>query len=355
MTKDALLAARSQQDPLQVHRKRIIYSAAIAAVICLLPFSISEFVRGRVTLGLAILIVTLILAIDAAAVYRKKNLPIPFALLFIPIAAGIVISVQTQGIYGAVWCYPAAFFSFFVFSRRIANLCGAVLVIFTALAVYAKADNGIAIGFSVTLTLTIVGINIVHTVISDLQSRLLNQAITDPLTGAYNRRYMQECLEDAIERTRRTALPATILMIDVDHFKRINESFGREAGDTVLKEFVDLIRTRLRRLDLLFRLGGEEFLLLLPDTKAADALNVAEQLRATVAESRFSIRTPVFVSIGVSEHQPGQSYDEWIKRVDEALYMAKEGGRNRVLSTESPITLDSPRAKTMAVRTEQRS
>jgi len=179
-------------------------------------------------------------------------------------------------------------------------------------------------------------INIILNIISDLQGRLLDQAITDPLTGAFNRRHMESCLGDAIERNRRTNSPASVLLIDVDHFKNINDRFGHEAGDSVLKSIVSLIDKRSRRLDLLFRMGGEEFLLFLSDTRSIDAVRLAEQLRASVAKSHMLADWPLSVSIGVSELRPGESLDSWIKHADSALYMAKETGRNRVVSREYP-------------------
>jgi diguanylate cyclase (GGDEF)-like protein len=153
----------------------------------------------------------------------------------------------------------------------------------------------------------------------------------DPLTGVFNRRHMERCLDDAIERQRRTSAPASLLVIDVDHFKRINDQFGHAKGDSVLKGIVSLVRKRSRKLDLLFRIGGEEFMLLLPDTREADAAAVAEQLRASIAESRLLDDGRVTVSIGVSELQPDESLDSWMKHADEALYEAKAAGRDRVV------------------------
>jgi len=142
---------------------------------------------------------------------------------------------------------------------------------------------------------------------------------------------MERCLGDAIERQRRSSAPASLLLVDVDHFKRINDQFGHAKGDSVLKGIVSLVGKRSRKLDLLFRIGGEEFMLLLPDTQEAAAAVVAEQLRASVAESPLLDGRQVTVSAGVSELQPGESLDSWMKHADDALYAAKKAGRNRVV------------------------
>jgi diguanylate cyclase (GGDEF)-like protein len=205
-----------------------------------------------------------------------------------------------------------------------------LLLVVTAL-VYHYIGLAYAIRFFVTLTLTIILANITLSIIGELQRRLVDQAIVDPLTGVFNRRHMERCLGDAIERQRRSSAPASLLLVDVDHFKRINDQFGHAKGDSVLKGIVSLVGKRSRKLDLLFRIGGEEFMLLLPDTQEAAAAVVAEQLRASVAESPLLDGRQVTVSIGVGELQPGESLDSWMKHADDALYAAKKAGRNRVV------------------------
>jgi diguanylate cyclase (GGDEF)-like protein len=216
-----------------------------------------------------------------------------------------------------------------------------LLLIISAL-VYHYIGLAYTIRFFVTLTLTIILANIVLSIIVDLHRRLLDQAIVDPLTGIFNRRHMERCLSDAIERKRRSAAPASLLLIDVDRFKRINDQFGHAKGDSVLKGIVSLVAKRSRKLDLLFRIGGEEFMLLLPDTQEAAAAVVAEQLRASVAESPLLDDRQLTVSIGVGELQPGESLDAWMKHADDALYAAKKAGRNRVVCRGLPRPGEDP-------------
>jgi diguanylate cyclase (GGDEF)-like protein len=159
---------------------------------------------------------------------------------------------------------------------------------------------------------------------------LERQAITDALTGAFNRRYFNECLHTAIERHTRFGEPACLVLLDIDRFKEINDSLGHLAGDAVLKGLVVLVRRGVRTLDLLFRTGGEEFALLLPGTTFQGALEVAEQLRTFVAAWRPIDGHTISISVGVSEVRRGQSPLEWIAESDRALYRAKRAGRNRV-------------------------
>jgi len=321
-------------DILVSYRERIMYLIAIAGVVFLTPFSINDFIQGRYTLGFAILGVVLGLGIDALAIHYKKRPPIPFGLLVLPAAGAIALSLIQQGFYGALWSYPAVLFCYFVLPRRMANLSSFALLGMSTTMIYFYISGDVALRFLVSLLLTIVIINIILNIVSELQRELLDQAITDPLTGAYNRRHVEAALDEAMERSRRTGAAASVLLIDIDHFKRVNDELGHGAGDRVLKELVRLINTRSRRLDKLFRMGGEEFLLFLPDTPVASAMIQAESLRKLIADSLILQNRPITVSIGLSAYQDDQHQSTWIKRADDALYRAKESGRNRVVSAD---------------------
>jgi diguanylate cyclase (GGDEF)-like protein len=230
----------------------------------------------------------------------------------------------------------------FALSRRMANFGSILLLGIISALVYHYIDLAFTIRFFVTLTLTIILVNIVLSIIGDLHRRLLDQAIVDPLTGVFNRRHMERCLSDAIERQRRNSAPTSLLLIDVDRFKSINDQHGHAKGDSVLKGIVSLVVKRSRKLDLLFRIGGEEFMLLLPDTQEAAAAVVAEQLRASIAEAPLLDGGQLTVSIGVGELHPGESLDSWMKHADDALYAAKKAGRNRVVCAGLPRPRSDP-------------
>jgi diguanylate cyclase (GGDEF)-like protein len=159
---------------------------------------------------------------------------------------------------------------------------------------------------------------------------LEDQVVTDPLTGAFNRRQMQTTLAAAVERRRRSGERATLLMFDIDRFKDINDTLGHTEGDRVLKSIVALVGQRVRKVDALFRAGGEEFVLLLSGTRFAEALSVAEDLRRLIQDARLVAGAHVSISIGVVELGHEQDASEWIEEADAALYRAKRAGRNRV-------------------------
>jgi diguanylate cyclase (GGDEF)-like protein len=167
--------------------------------------------------------------------------------------------------------------------------------------------------------------------------RLLEDlAVTDPLTGAFNRRHLDQCLLTAIERRARLGEGASLLLIDVDRFKQVNDTLGHPAGDHVLRSIATIIRTRARRVDTLFRAGGEEFALLLAGADLRDATKVAEELRAAIQRAPLA-EEELTVSIGVSDLRAAHTSEAWMQEADAALYMAKRAGRNRVATRDGPV------------------
>jgi diguanylate cyclase (GGDEF)-like protein len=166
-----------------------------------------------------------------------------------------------------------------------------------------------------------------------LQREFEHIATIDGLTGLRNRRWLDEMFPRQLERAARTHRPMALLLIDIDHFKTLNDQHGHLTGDAVLCRACQLMALSLRPADLLARFGGEEFALLLPDTDADAAGAIAERLRAAIeSETRQPSSTvpPVTISAGVASNQPGDTVASLIGRADQALYRAKRSGRNRI-------------------------
>jgi len=164
-------------------------------------------------------------------------------------------------------------------------------------------------------------------------------AITDSLTGLYNRRYMEAHLRSLVDEAKLKGRNLTVLVADIDHFKRINDTYGHDAGDLVLKDFAHRLQQNMRGIDLTCRIGGEEFVILMPDTDLELAGQIAERLRAQIAQVPFSIdrmtKIDVTASVGLASFDTAADTPEvLLKRADNALYAAKRGGRNRVVFAE---------------------
>jgi two-component system, cell cycle response regulator len=169
-------------------------------------------------------------------------------------------------------------------------------------------------------------------------SSAVELAVTDSLTGLYNRRYLDAHLASAVARALATEKPLCVLIFDIDHFKDVNDTYGHVAGDDVLKDFSDRLRRGVRGIDLVARYGGEEFMLVMPETDEAFARSVAERLRSDVEKVPFETRSapaiPVTVSIGIAEWRgPLDTAEDVVRRADRALYSAKREGRNRVVAS----------------------
>lgn len=155
-------------------------------------------------------------------------------------------------------------------------------------------------------------------------------AITDNLTGLYNRRKFDEVLASEIHRTQRFGGFLSIILGDIDHFKKVNDKYGHLAGDEMLRNISCLLKRNLRQVDVLARWGGEEFIILLPETAGTEAMKTAEKLRQLIKKSQNKYNVSLTMSFGVAEYLPGDHIDSLLQKADTALYRAKGKGRNRV-------------------------
>lgn len=164
-----------------------------------------------------------------------------------------------------------------------------------------------------------------------------NLSITDDLTQLYNARYFFRKLKEEINRMMRYKQPMSLLLIDIDDFKKVNDQYGHLTGDKVLKIAGGIIAAFLRKTDTPYRYGGEEFAVLLPGTRIEAAMNVAERIRKGFEAQDFSFITnetlTITVSMGASQFKPGEEMEALVKRTDDALYVAKQKGKNRVYSS----------------------
>jgi diguanylate cyclase (GGDEF)-like protein len=183
------------------------------------------------------------------------------------------------------------------------------------------------------------------TELADYESRLLEMNMRDGLTGAYNRRYLEQRLNEELERCFRYARKSSIIMLDIDFFKKVNDGYGHQCGDFILKAVSAKIASMIRKTDFLARYGGEEFCCVLPETGITDALGLAERLRKAVEEMKTVYRETevrVTISLGVAEtSEEVSSAESLLGKADEALYTAKKSGRNRVVASSRTDCLSS--------------
>lgn len=300
----------------------------LTTFILLSPFVVNHFIAGRVVMALSTLFIVLIAAVNSVSIYRRKKQPIPFAYFYVLIMATLTSGLFLQGESIIYWYYPFAFIVLSSVEHRQARI-----MLFLSLAIlvptaFYTIDPAIAARFAATYLMVCLLGDVVVALLDRTQQQQAKLAITDPLTGALNRRSMLPEINDAAEGCRRGLGTASLLTIDIDHFKNINDTFGHQAGDDVLKTVVETLLQRKRQLDKLFRTGGEEFTMLTRNLDKDGSIIFADNLRSAVEQSNILDGKPITVSIGVAIYEPEESIDDWIRRADDQMYLAKRHGRN---------------------------
>jgi diguanylate cyclase (GGDEF)-like protein len=308
------------------------FVACLVGMAVVVPFAVSGLLEGRLLLGGLALFIAAGLAWTART--ARAGLWRPATSLFavvLPVIAAQFLAVRSLGMVGALWCFPVILALYAILPERWAWFAnGAVLAGVLPLATTA-VEPGLVLRLGATLG-TVSLFTAVFVRLIETQHRALErQAVTDPLTGLSNRTRLQDALERAIEQHRRTDTPMSLVAIDLDHFKAVNDAHGHDAGDAVLAAVGEHLRGRVRRIDEAFRTGGEEFLLLLFATAGDQAAELAEELRTAVADLELLPDRRVTLSAGVAELAAGEDWRAWMRHADDALYRAKDRGRDRVV------------------------
>ena len=309
---------------------------SLGAGLLLSPFGIISIVQGRLGLGGLLLASVLVLSLNALSALRRNRPLVNSVALLVPLMGANLVSVLQQGAVGVYWAYPIVVCLYFVLERRLALLLSLGFLACLLPAAVWVAGWGHTFFMLVTLTLTGTLARFFAAAFQQqAQLRFQQQAqliITDPLTQLFNRRYLDSCLETAISQYQRYGITTSLLMFDLDHFKQVNDQFGHHTGDQVLRHVAEMVRTRTRQGDQVFRYGGEEFVILLPATPVNQAQTLAEALRHRLATTPVvKQEVSITMSGGLSELHFHDSPDSWLERCDQALYEAKRLGRDRVV------------------------
>jgi diguanylate cyclase (GGDEF)-like protein len=313
-------------------RARSSFGVGLAGVLLLTPFTVNHLAQGRLMLAGGTGIIVVVMVAMAWVGSRGRYLPALVFFGFTPaVIVFLVLSLLEQGVIGALWCFPAVLAFYFTLPERHAWISNALLYVITVPWAWSLLEPSVSARVAATLLGVSVFSAIFVRVISLQQKALEEQAVKDALTGLHNRALLASTLDLAMEQSRRSGTPMTLLAFDLDDFKTINDTQGHAAGDDALRGLAGVIRSRIRRTDLAFRLGGEEFLAFLYGTDREKGLQVAEDLRAAVAAKPLIPDCPVTVSVGVATFNGDADWEGWLKRCDDNLYVAKAAGRNRVV------------------------
>ena len=335
-------------DEQRVKRQRNAYRYILLLLaVILVPIDAHNLYLGELVpaVGGLLLLGILMINILLLSMNREAFLTPPLVLLLS--ISLVMLSVYYGQNYNLYLLYPLLVALPILLKTRWAVLLGVLSGLVAAPLVFTQYDHTTAMVIGASMGLTwLVSAWLVYAV-TEQSRHLKDMAITDPLTGAYNRRYLELQLEQVLEPWTRYQRPASVVLIDIDHFKRIHDKFGHGVGDTAIKNLVEVISRNIRNVDTLCRYGGEEFVVLLAETPLSKARPVAEKLRAAVENTRVVPEVGMTISVGVCDVSVADGVDHWLNLADAALYLAKRNGRNRVELAESAIELAVPLDKTI--------
>ena len=299
-----------------------------AGALGVVPFAIMRFASGDYVLATFDTAIVISLSSLTWYLYRTENARAgSIAMASVAVVAAIG-TVYLRGAGQIYWIYAVLVGAFYMLTRREALFVSLASIIAMIPAIYDHVNPFTLATIVCTLGVTCLLSFAFATVTRRQRDELMRLARKDPLTGAGNRLALEEKLREVIVAGTRATDVSSLLMIDLDHFKRVNDEFGHAAGDQILVRITEIINLRIRVTDSIYRVGGEEFVVVVEGQSLASASRLAEQLRTIVEANELGPANSVTISIGVAEYQRGESSSTWIRRADDALYRAKHAGRN---------------------------
>lgn len=307
------------------------------SAIALTPFAVAHALSGALALTAVTTFTALLLVALTVWVARRGAIALPALLLVGGIGTALLIAIWLHGVHAAFWAFPLVLVNYLVFALRPAIIGNVVLVVALIIVAIPSLSIELWSRFLVTLTMVSVFTGVFSYAVHGGLATLDRLTQVDPLTGLWNRRHLNMRLAEPRNWLERDDIVTSFVMLDIDHFKSINDRVGHAAADDILRQLADLLSRRTRDRDLVFRYGGEEFTLMLPNTNEGNARFLAEQLRLRVEATRFPPGVPVTISAGVAELEPDESASACLDRADAALLTAKSQGRNRVLAASHTV------------------
>ncbi|PWK49284.1 GGDEF domain-containing protein [Pleionea mediterranea] len=321
--------------PRRSTKEKIFILMGLTGFALITPFIFLRFFSGDYAVALLDAFISAGMLSLTISVYKTGNTIFASVLLSWIGILGMLVTVYLQGAEQVIWCYPAMILVYYLLQPKHAISINAVATILLFLLLRDKLSDTIMIATLVTIVLT----NLLAYIFS-FQTLKQNQLLTDlsikdPLTNTRNRRALDEALQKVISQYQRNQEVTSLILLDIDHFKEINDSHGHKIGDQLLVKVAELISQRIRTTDDLYRIGGEEFVIMPVGASINEARELSEQLRTMIESSPQLSKFKLTISLGVAEYQSGETGEHWLHRADQALYQAKRTGRNKTCVAEN--------------------
>jgi diguanylate cyclase (GGDEF)-like protein len=311
--------------------RSVILVLSSVGALAVLPFAVIRLLNHDWPIGLIDLSVTLVFSAIFGYVWLTGRTTVAGIILALFFLFTAMVTVYLKGPDQTAWLYPSMVGVFFLVGGRLGIVANLLVVLAVCLLIYPQVS---ALKL-VTLCITAVTTNAfayVFAVLNDKQKQQLSElARRDSLTQLLNRRAFDEELNALVlQHQRELGANRALILLDIDHFKSVNDELGHDEGDRVLMKLALIIKSRLRKTDRFFRIGGEEFAIIPFETSPQAAEQLAEDIRQRIEAMQDMLGRRITVSLGVAHHRPHQTTEQWFKSADELLYRAKRGGRNQV-------------------------
>jgi len=311
------------------HEEVILMTLSFGGSISILPFAVMRLISADWNIAIVDAMMVMGMFALGTHVYLSKETKFASMALTILALTGMSAAIHLKGINLVFWAYPTMIGVYFILDPKRA----AILTLLASITIAPALINQMETITYIAVIMTLIVNNLfVYVFASRMQRhrKMLSLLVrSDELTGAGNRRALNEKLAELVEINKRITQKVSLIMVDIDHFKSVNDNYGHATGDQVLIKMTELVTSRIRTVDGFYRFGGEEFVVVAMGADQESAREIAENLRNMIEESDFITDRKITVSLGVAELSEKERVDDWLGRGDKALYQAKETGRNK--------------------------
>ncbi|ENM5824857.1 GGDEF domain-containing protein [Vibrio metoecus] len=317
-------------------RRVSLFIASISSLV-FFPLAMKNLMIHQIVLGGLIIVFQCTLLFEISAIYHQKKTPWGFRLPLSLVVIIVVMAIHIFGTLASYWLFPVIISIAFLLPPKDNLLTIFIIIPSSIWALIPHQTSEVTLRFSLAISACAAIMYVVVDAIRKLHAELFYLSTRDALTGSLNRHQLESFLRKNIQLCQMSHQYSVIAVIDVDHFKTINDLYGHDTGDKVITQLVEIINTHSRELDLLFRLGGDEFLLLFENTTLNEALMVISHIGCRIQQAHYPRHAEVTISAGLAEVRRTDTPEQWFKRADISLYHSKKMGKNRVCSEEKEV------------------
>ena len=317
-------------------QEMILMVLSAATVVALIPFII---LRAQAAQWGSLFLDVFLLAVftvNGIYIYKTSKVKIPRLVFASVIVFAMFLGFYLKGTGQIPWSYPALVAIFFAVRPKLAIAFCLICILWLSAILFPLMDTFSFVTFLVTICFTCLFVYVFANLTRQQRIALIKLTRLDPLTQLRNRRAFDQKMEEVVGLVRK-GQQTSLILFDIDHFKRINDSLGHSHGDKVLNELGRVVSNNLRKRDRLYRIGGEEFAIVLANSELEKAMIVAENIRIKVEMASLTPKCKVTISLGIAEYIENESSEQWFERCDNALYLAKDSGRN--LCKSAPLQI----------------